>query len=116
LVEDVFVERRRGNGEVLHDARQVAEPDVHELHLLVGDEANDLFWGVEHARLLLRVLRIRAASAVLSVRERHASRAVLPSRHPNVSPVLTHRPVTHRWYEGGEKPPWQLRPRHRCAP
>ncbi len=42
-----------GDGEVLHQARQVAEPDVDDLDVLVGDEAEHLVGGpLVHGRYL----------------------------------------------------------------
>ncbi|GMA88999.1 hypothetical protein GCM10025868_42490 [Angustibacter aerolatus] len=47
-VKKARVDARRGDVEVLHDARQVAESDVDELHVLVPDELHDLFGVAEH--------------------------------------------------------------------
>jgi hypothetical protein len=45
-----------GDGEVLHRAREVAEPDVDVLDLLVRDVLQDLFGVVEHPHWLLRTI------------------------------------------------------------
>jgi hypothetical protein len=53
---------------VLHDARQVTEPDVDEPNLLVGDVAQDLVGTIEHARrLLTRCLGADGCAAPLCV-------------------------------------------------
>ena len=49
-----LVDARGRDGEVIHDAGQVAEPDVEVLDLLVRDVLEYLFGVVEHAHLLLR--------------------------------------------------------------
>ena len=54
--EEVDVDRLRGHVEVLHDAGQVAEPDVDELDVLVLDVREDLLGEVE----LLETLFSRA--------------------------------------------------------
>jgi hypothetical protein len=46
--EDIGVEGLDRDGEVLHRARQVAEPDVDELNLLLSDKAENLFSTAEH--------------------------------------------------------------------
>jgi hypothetical protein len=48
VVEEVLVDRRGRDGEVLHDAGKVAEPDVDVLDTLVRDVAQELFGVVEH--------------------------------------------------------------------
>ena len=48
VVEDALVERLGRDVEVLHDAGQVAEPDVDELDVLVLDVLQDLVGVVEH--------------------------------------------------------------------
>ena len=52
--EEVLVEGARRHVEVLHDARQVAEPDVDELDVLVLDVAQDLVGVLEHPTSLVR--------------------------------------------------------------
>jgi len=48
VAEHGLVERLNRHVEVLHDAGQVAEPDVDEPHLVVPDVAQDLVWAIEH--------------------------------------------------------------------
>src|SRR4029079_6137597 len=60
-VDEVLVELGRGDGQGLHDAGQVAEPDVDVLDLLVRDVLEYLFGVVEHAHGLLRLDAVRTA-------------------------------------------------------
>ena len=46
--ENLRVERLDRHGEVLHSPRQVTEPDVDELHLVVADELQNLVGVREH--------------------------------------------------------------------
>jgi len=48
VVEDALVERRDGDGEVLHDSGQVTEADVDELDLLVPHVPEQLVAVGEH--------------------------------------------------------------------
>ena len=49
VAEDAFVERLGGHGEVLHDARQVAEADVDHADALVLDVSQQLVRIGEHS-------------------------------------------------------------------
>src|SRR5262249_50284099 len=97
VLERGDVERLRGDGEVLHDARQVTEPDVDEPDLLVGDEAQDLVGTGEHAGVLLHSsVRSGADGRAVSAVRSEAMSGVLPDRHPCVAQRLTSPPRPDR--------------------
>ena len=105
--EDPLTERRRGHGEVLHRSRQVAEPDVDELHVFLCDEAEDLLGTAEHQPLQVQgTLRF----------SRHANRTLAAGNFRAVSDVFhecyapaaeVSAPIMARcWLPGPERIPW----------
>src|SRR5829696_7609015 len=77
--EEVLVDGRSRHREVLHDAREIAEADVDELHALVPDVAQDLVCSGEHP------------SSGLAVVAGDAMAPRLPARVPIVSTALRER-------------------------
>ncbi len=84
LGEDVRVERLHRNGEVLHGARQVREPDVNELHVFLSDEREDFFSTAEHQPSLYRA-RI---GSYISISSSGSLRTVAVGNFRAVSPMF----------------------------
>ena len=91
LGEDVRVEGRHRDGEVLDGTRQVAEPDVNELHLLLSDEREDFFGRTEHQPSLYRA-RIRSFIEIFRRgRASDGSRPQFPAQYPRRFTGVTRR-------------------------
>src|SRR5450755_1509217 len=71
---------------MLHGSRQVAEPYIDELDLLVPDEPQDLLAAGEHPA---PPLTLRCLADAASRRPSEVSGRRFPTRVPNVSPVLS---------------------------
>ena len=108
LGEHVRVERLHRNGEVLHGARQVTEPDVNELHVFLSDEPEDFFSTAEHQPSLYRA-RI---DSYISISSSGSLRTVAVGNFRAVSPMFrrcyacsaaprTHPPDQPRSARGG---------------